>query len=88
METLDHRTLANIRKCKAPGGYLDGAGCTNSCEIRDSCRIARIPLMVGSHNFKTKSVGVHIILSEYANSWETVSHNIEEYINEFSGAIG
>ena len=87
METLDHRTLANIRKCKAPGGYLDGAGCTNSCEIRESCRIPRVSLMVASHNFKTIDAKIEFVSGQYAVSYGISSHNLEEYINEYSGAV-
>ena len=88
MQAIDRRVLANIRQCKAKGGYLNGAGCTNACPYRDICRIPRVSFLIQTRNFKAvfdKSVidsGVHI--SQFIIS----DSSTDEYINELTGAIG
>lgn len=88
MACKDRRILANIRKCKVENGYLGGAGCTNSCEYRDSCRIPRVSFLVQTRNFKTEYDKSIIDSGVYISQYIISESNTEEYINEFSGATG
>lgn len=83
----DQRIIANIRDCKAKNGYLGGAGCTNACEYRDSCRIPRVSFLVQTRNIKAVHDKSIIDSGIYISQYTIIDSNTDEYINEFTGAI-
>lgn len=88
MTCIDRSILANIRDCKAKNGYLGGAGCTNACEFRDSCRIPRTSFLVHTRNFKAEYEKSIVDSGIYISQYIISESNAEEYINDFTGVSG
>lgn len=86
-QSVDRRALAKLRGCQDTT-LLDGAACTNRCDLRKDCKIRRIKFLIQARNNKVRFEGTDRMDGVIVTVYTLEGTQIDEYIDERSGAVG
>lgn len=84
MVKVNRITLAKIRGCKdgtLDGSPLQGAACTNACDLFNECNIRRTPLLVQTLSIKVGTPSMVQCDGLFVTSFDVVDVRPEEYTN-------